>query len=100
MQTNIPGVFAAGDVTGFSLLAHTAYREGEVVINNLTGREDIMRYNAIPGVVYTNPEIASVGLTEEEAKSKGIEYKVAKLPMTYAGRFIAENEGFNGLCKA
>ncbi len=99
MQTNIPGVFAAGDVTGFSLLAHTAYREGEVVINNLTGREDIMRYNAIPGVVYTNPEIASVGLTEEEAKSKGIEYKVAKLPMTYAGRFIAENEGFNGLCK-
>ncbi len=99
MRTNVPGVFAAGDVTGFSLLAHTAYREGEVVVNNLTGREDLMRYNAIPGVVYTNPEIAGVGLSEAEAKEKGIAYKMKKLPMTYAGRFMAENEGFNGLCK-
>jgi len=55
MRTNVPGVFAAGDVTGFSLLAHTASREGEVVVNNLVGRQDRMRYNAIPGVVYTNP---------------------------------------------
>lgn len=99
MRTNVAGVFAAGDVTGFSLLAHTAYREGEVVVNNLTGREDVMRYNAIPWVVYTNPEIAGVGLTEDEAKEKGIAYRLKKLPMTYAGRFIAENEGFNGLCK-
>ncbi|MCW3806857.1 dihydrolipoyl dehydrogenase [Plebeiibacterium marinum] len=99
MRTNIPNVYAAGDVTGFSLLAHTASREGEVVVNNLSGREDQMRYNAIPGVVYTNPEIAGVGLTEEAAKAKGIEYKVAKLPMAYAGRFIAENEGGSGLCK-
>ena len=58
-----------------------------------------MRYNAIPGVVYTNPEIAGVGLTEEAAKAKGIDYKVAKLPMAYAGRFIAENEGGSGMCK-
>lgn len=99
MRTNIPGVYAAGDVTGYSLLAHTAYREGEVVVNNLTGREDVMRYNAIPGVVYTDPEISGVGLTEEEAKAKGIEYEMKKLPMTYAGRFMVENEGFNGLCK-
>ena len=99
MRTNIPNVFAAGDVTGFSLLAHTASREGEVVVNNLCGREDQMRYNAIPGVVYTNPEIAGVGLTEEAAKAKGIDYKVAKLPMAYAGRFIAENEGGSGMCK-
>ncbi len=99
MRTNIPNVFAAGDVTGFSLLAHTASREGEVVVNNLYGREDRMRYNAIPGVVYTNPEIAGVGLTEDAAKAKGIEYKIAKLPMAYAGRFIAENEGGSGLCK-
>lgn len=99
MRTNVAGVFAAGDVTGFSQLAHTAYREGEVVINNLTGRDDVMRYNAIPSVVYTNPEISGVGLTEEEAKEKGIEYKVKKLPMLYAGRFVAENEGFNGLSK-
>ena len=99
MRTNVPGVFAAGDVTGFSLLAHTASREGEVVVNNLTGRTDIMRYNAIPGVVYTNPEVAGVGETEESAKTKGIAYKVAKLPMAYAGRFVAENEGGTGICK-
>lgn len=99
MRTNVPNVFAAGDVTGFSLLAHTASREGEVVINNLTGKNDVMRYNAIPGVVYTNPEVAGVGETEESAKAKGIAYKVAKLPMAYAGRFVAENEGGSGLCK-
>ncbi|MBP7180505.1 MAG: dihydrolipoyl dehydrogenase [Dysgonomonadaceae bacterium] len=99
MRTNVPGVFAAGDVTGFSLLAHTASREGEVVVNNLVGRQDRMRYNAIPGMVYTNPEVAGVGETEESAKAKGIAYKVAKLPMSYAGRFVAENEGGNGLCK-
>jgi dihydrolipoamide dehydrogenase len=99
MRTNVPNVFAAGDVTGFSLLAHTASREGEVVVNNLTGRNDLMRYNAIPGVVYTNPEFSGVGLTEESAKEKNIEYRVVKLPMAYAGRFIAENEGGNGLCK-
>lgn len=99
MRTNVPNVFAAGDVTGFSLLAHTASREGEVVVNNLTGKNDIMRYNAIPGVVYINPEIAAVGETEESAKAKNIAYKVAKLPMAYAGRFVAENEGGVGLCK-
>ncbi len=99
MRTNVPNVFAAGDVTGFSLLAHTASREGEVVVNNLMGKNDIMRYNAIPGVVYINPEIAGVGETEESAKAKNIAYKVAKLPMAYAGRFVAENEGGVGLCK-
>ncbi|MGF7139904.1 dihydrolipoyl dehydrogenase [Roseimarinus sediminis] len=99
MRTNIPNVYAAGDVTGFSLLAHTASREGEVVVNNLIGRADRMRYNAIPGVVYTNPEFSGVGLTEDAAKEKKIDYKIATLPMAYAGRFIAENEGGNGLCK-
>jgi len=99
MRTNVPNVFAAGDVTGFSLLAHTASREGEVVVNNLTGRADRMRYNAIPGVVYTNPEFSGVGYTEESAKAQNIEYRVAKLPMAFAGRFIAENEGGSGLCK-
>jgi dihydrolipoamide dehydrogenase len=99
MRTNIPNVFAAGDVTGFSLLAHTASREGEVVVNNLTGREDRMRYNAIPGVVYTNPEFSGVGLSEDSAKEKKIAYKMVSLPMAFAGRFIAENEGGSGLCK-
>ncbi|MDH6313188.1 dihydrolipoamide dehydrogenase [Parabacteroides sp. PFB2-10] len=99
MRTNVPGVYAAGDVTGFSMLAHTASREGEVVVNNLTGRKDVMRYDAVPGVVYTNPEVASVGLTIEAAKAKGLEAKELQLPMAYAGRFVAENEGGNGLCK-
>ncbi|MCL2597202.1 MAG: dihydrolipoyl dehydrogenase [Paludibacter sp.] len=99
MRTNIENIFAAGDVTGFSLLAHTASREGEVVVNNLTGHEDFMRYNAIPSVVYTNPEVAAAGETEESVKAKGIEYKVFKLPITFSGRFVAENEGGNGLCK-
>jgi dihydrolipoamide dehydrogenase len=99
MRTNIPNVFAAGDVTGFSMLAHTASREGEVVVNNLTGRPDRMRYHAIPGVVYTNPEVACVGLSEEVAKKEGIAYRIASLPMAYAGRFTAENEAGVGLCK-
>ncbi len=98
-RTNIPNVYAAGDITGFSLLAHTASREGEVAINHILGRKDVMRYNAIPGVVYTHPETAGVGLTESAAKAKGIEVEVKKLPMAYAGRFIAENEGKDGFCK-
>ncbi len=98
-RTNIPNVYAAGDVTGFSLLAHTASREGEVAVNHILGRKDVMRYNAIPGVVYTHPEIACVGIGENEAKEKGIEVEVRQLPMAYAGRFIAENEGKDGFCK-
>ena len=98
-RTNIPNVYAAGDITGFSLLAHTASREGEVAINHMLGRKDMMRYNAIPGVVYTHPEIAGVGLTESAAKAQGIEVEVRRLPMAYAGRFIAENEGKDGFCK-
>jgi len=98
-RTNIPNVYAAGDITGFSLLAHTASREGEVAVNHICGIPDRMRYNAIPSVVYTNPEIASVGLTEEEARNKGIPVKVRTLPMAYAGRFVAENEGKNGFAK-
>ena len=99
MRTNIPGVYAAGDITGFSMLAHTASREAEVVINNLSGHEDIMTYNAIPGIVYTNPEVAGVGLTEAQALQRGISYDCLKLPMVYSGRFVAENEGGEGLCK-
>ncbi len=99
MQTNVPNVYAAGDVTGFSLLAHTASREGEVVVNNLIGRKDIMRYHAVPHVVYTNPEVAGVGETEATAKAKGLQYKLLTLPMAYSGRFVAENERVNGICK-
>ena len=99
MRTNVPGVYAAGDVTGFSMLAHTASREGEVAVNDILGRPDAMRYNAIPGVVYTNPEVEGVGVTEAEAAAKGLDYTVLKLPMAFAGRFVAENERGEGLCK-
>ena len=99
MRTDVPGVYAAGDVTGFSLLAHTAVREAEVVVNDILGRDDKMSYKAIPGVVYTNPEVAGVGLTEDEAARKGIDVTVLKLPMAYSGRFVAENERGEGLCK-
>jgi len=98
-QTNIPGVYAAGDVNGFSMLAHTAYREAEVCINNIIGKKDIMRYNAIPYVIYTNPEVAGAGETEETAKQKGIDVEVANISLRYSGRYLAENEGGDGICK-
>jgi dihydrolipoamide dehydrogenase len=98
-KTNVPEVYAAGDVNGFSMLAHTAYREAEVCVNNMVGQKDIMRYNAIPSVIYTNPEVACVGETEETAQQKGIEYEVANISMRYSGRYVAENEGGDGICK-
>lgn len=99
MQTSLPGVYVCGDLTGFSLLAHTAVREAEVAVHTILGKEDEMSYRAIPGVVYTNPEIAGVGETEESATAKGLTYSVVKLPMAFSGRFVAENEGVNGVCK-
>ena len=99
MKTNVAGVFAVGDVNGKSMLAHTAYREAEVAVNIIAGEKDRMEYNAIPAVIYTNPEVSSVGETEETAKAKGLKYKVVKLPLQFAGRYIAENEGGNGFLK-
>ena len=98
-RTNVPGVYAIGDVNGHHMLAHTAYREAEVAVNTILGKADYMRYNANPSVIYTQPEIGSVGLSEEDCKLKGIDYEVSKLSMRYSGRFIAENEGADGLCK-
>ena len=98
-RTNVPGVYAIGDVNGHHMLAHTAYREAEVAVNTILGKADFMRYHANPSVIYTQPEIASVGRTEEECREKGIAYEVARLPMAYSGRFVAENEGMPGLCK-
>lgn len=99
MRTSEPNVYVCGDLTGFSLLAHTAVREAEVAVHSILGKQDAMSYCAIPGVVYTNPEIAGVGATEEALQAKGIAYRAVKLPMAYSGRFVAENEGVNGVCK-
>lgn len=113
MKTNLPNVYAAGDVTGKIMLAHVASRQAEVAVGRMLKQIPLQRiaYNAIPSVVYTNPEIASVGMTEREVsqfyqdmEGKSAEkvqdmYEVHKLPMTYSGRFVAENEGETGLCK-
>lgn len=99
LQTSHPRVYACGDITGYSLLAHTAIREAEVAINHILGVDDRMNYNCVPGVVYTNPEVAGVGKTEEELMKQGIPYRVMKLPMAYSGRFVAENEQGTGICK-
>ena len=98
-KTNVPGVWAAGDVNGKSMLAHTAYREGEVCINNILGKKDRINYNSIPSVIYTNPEVASVGETSESVKQKGIDANIQTVTLKYSGRYIAENENGNGVLK-
>ncbi|MDR1691772.1 MAG: FAD-dependent oxidoreductase [Oscillospiraceae bacterium] len=99
MKTAVPNVYAAGDVNGKSMLAHTANRAAEVALNNTLGKKDAMEYNAIPSVIYTNPEAACIGETLESARSKGIDASETKLPMQYSGRFMAENEGGEGIIK-
>ncbi len=99
MKTNVPGVYAAGDCNGKSMLAHTAYREAEVAVANMLGNAERMTYSAIPSVIYTNPEAAGVGETLETARAKGLDAREVSLSMRYAGRFIAENEGGDGICK-
>ncbi|MDR1544714.1 MAG: dihydrolipoyl dehydrogenase [Prevotellaceae bacterium] len=99
MQTSLRNVYAAGDITGFSMLAHTAVREAEVAVSQIVGIAEAMNYEAVPAVVYTNPEVAGVGKTENELWGENAVYSVKKLPMTFSGRFVAENEGGNGLCK-
>ena len=108
-KTNLPNVYACGDVTGKIMLAHVASRQAEVAVDNLLNNQignqssivnrQIVNYNAIPSVVYTNPEIASVGITEAQAAELNIPVEVRQLPMTFSGRFMAENDGETGLCK-
>ena len=100
-KTNLPNVYAAGDVTGKIMLAHVASRQAEVCIGRLLKQIPLQRiaYNAIPSVVYTNPEIATVGISEAQATELNITPEVRRLPMTFSGRFMAENEGETGLCK-
>ena len=102
-RTNLPNVYACGDVTGKIMLAHVASRQAEVAVtkllNDQMAHDQKVNYLAIPSVVYTNPEIASVGVTESQAEEMSIPVEVRKLPMTFSGRFMAENEGETGLCK-
>ncbi len=91
MRTNLPNVYAIGDVTGKSQLAHSATRMGEVALNTILGKPDRFRMNAIPWAVYSMPEIAGCGLTEDQAKEAGFNTESATLPLMMSGRFLAEN---------
>ena len=99
LQSSNKNIFICGDANGKSLLAHTAIREAEVAVNTILNVNDTMSYDAIAGIVYTNPEIAGVGKTEEQLATEGTSYEKRVIPMTFSGRFVAENEGLNGLCK-
>ena len=99
MCTNVAGVYAIGDCNGKVMLAHTAYREAEVAVNHMLGVKDEMRYDVIPSVIYTDPEVACVGESVESAEAKGMHVKEVKLPMLFAGRYVAENRGGRGFIK-
>ncbi len=99
MCTTVQNVYAIGDCNGKSMLAHTAYREAEVAVNHMLGKADEMRYDVIPAVIYTDPEVASVGHSKEGAEKLGMNVKEVKLPMSYAGRYLAETNGGKGFIK-
>jgi len=86
LQTNIPNIYAIGDVVKGAMLAHKASEEGEFVAETIAGQKPHMDYNLIPGVVYTWPEVATVGKTEQELKEAGVAYKVGSFPMRALGR--------------
>ena len=98
-KTSVPGIWACGDITGRCLLAHAATREGIVAVNNMFGKKDVIRYKAIPNVIYTHPEVASVGMTEQMLKQEEIDYKKNILHLNISGRFAAENEKKQGYVK-
>ena len=85
-QTSVPGIFAIGDVIAGPMLAHKAEDEGVAIAEILAGKRGHVNYGVIPGVVYTNPEVAAVGRTEEELKAANVAYKVGKFPFTANGR--------------
>ena len=92
MQAGIPGVYAIGDVLGTYMLAHVASYEGEVAVENALGHRRKADYRAVPYCIFTIPEVAGVGLTEKEAKEKGIDYVVARFPYTASGKALAMGE--------
>ncbi|QUH19398.1 dihydrolipoyl dehydrogenase [Alkaliphilus sp. B6464] len=99
MRTNIEGIYAIGDVTGKNMLAHVASDQGIVAAENIMGIDSAMKYDAIPACVYTKPEIASVGMTEEEAKKKGINYEVGIFPLVNNGKTLIMKEVENTMIK-
>lgn len=99
LRTSVDDVYAVGDINGKIMLAHTAYREAEVAVNHILGREDTMDYSVIPSVIYTDPEVAGVGETEKSAQAKGMNVRSICVSMNYSGRYLAEVERGDGVCK-
>lgn len=98
LRTNVPNVYAVGDVIGGMLLAHVAMHEGILAVENALGHPRAMNYNAVPGCVFTWPEVATVGLTEEQAREKGYDVKIGKFPFRANGKALAQGE-HDGLVK-
>ncbi len=97
-QTNIKGIYAIGDVIAGPMLAHKAEEEGIACAENIAGKSGHVNYDVIPGIIYTNPELAGVGLTEDQAKEKGIDVRIGKFPFRANARAIA-NEDPEGMVK-
>jgi dihydrolipoamide dehydrogenase len=95
-ETNVPGIYAIGDVSGAPMLAHKASKEGEVAAEVIAGHHGAKDWVTVPGIVFTDPEIATVGLTLEQAKERGLNAKVGRFPFSVLGRAmsIAETDGF------
>src|SRR5690606_10697956 len=91
-QTSVSNIYAIGDVVKGAMLAHKAEEEGVFVAETLAGQKPHINYNLIPGVVYTWPEVASVGKTEEQLKEEGVKYKEGKFPMRALGRSRASGD--------
>ena len=89
METNAPGVYAIGDVLGTYMMAHTASYQGEVAVENALGHKRAADYRAVPYCIFTFPEIAGVGLTEQEAKEEGVDFQVARFPFSASGKAMA-----------
>jgi dihydrolipoamide dehydrogenase len=98
MRTNVPNIYAIGDVAGPPMLAHKASHEAEVVAEVIAGKNAAMDARVIPAVVFTDPEIASAGLTAEEAQKRGHEVKIGKFPFAALGRALANHDS-DGFCK-
>src|SRR6266436_6228618 len=97
-RTNVEGIYAIGDVIAGPMLAHKAEDEGIACVEIIAGKSGHVNYDAIPGIIYTNPELAGVGITEEQAKEKGIDYRVGKFPFRATGRAVS-NEELDGMAK-
>ena len=91
-MTGVPGLYAIGDCNGTGMLAHVAYRQAEVAVNHILGKNDPMRWACVPSLVHTEPEAAFVGKSLEEAKAEGIDAVGVKLSMNYSGLYLADNE--------